>query len=205
MSDQRGFTLIELLVAMAVFSFLLLIIVVGFMNIVSVHNAAVASNQAQDSARAAMDELVQAVRNSEGAVTPIPTGVAPGITGALGGNFAVLCLNSNSGGPKEYFVASLSGGPNQLFERDGAGCSATAVSASDTPLTSTDNAVTYFGVQQYTDTSKQGWKPELQITLALGSSNGTTNGNGLSNQCNANTADRQYCSTVTLTSGASPR
>jgi prepilin-type N-terminal cleavage/methylation domain-containing protein len=209
MRDQHGFTLVELLVAMAVFSFVLLIIVIGFMNIVSIHNAALASNQAQDSVRSAMDQMVQGVRDSTGVQT-LRTGVAPGVTGALGSNFDVMCLNNASGGPREYFVA---GTPRQLWVRNGI-CDAAPLTsppaATDTPMTSTGESVEAFKVKQIPDPSvtglPTGWKPEVQMTIALGSANGTTTPpNGILTACNANAADRAFCSTAVLTSGASPR
>lgn len=203
MKNQQGFTLVELLVAMAVFSFVLVIIVVGFMNIVTIHNAALASNQAQDSVRSAMDEMVQAVRDSTG-VQSIQNDAPPGVTGALGPNFDVVCLNNATGGPKEYFVA---GSPRQLWERDGICDTTPPPTAADTPLTSTDEEVQGFQVKQVPDPSVTGlpptWKPQVEITISLGSANGTISGGSTS--CNANAADRAYCSTATLTSGATPR
>jgi prepilin-type N-terminal cleavage/methylation domain-containing protein len=66
LQHNAGFTLIELLVAMAVFSFMMLIIATGFINIVRLHNQAVVSNLTQDSANSAIQTLVQAVRDSHG-------------------------------------------------------------------------------------------------------------------------------------------
>ncbi len=106
---QDGFTLIELLVAMTVFSFMLLIIVVGFINIVRLHNQALAANLAQDNARTAMDTMVQAVRDSTGIVRP------------TAGSSTVLCLNSSAGPMQAYYVATLAG-VNTLFQANTTDC-----------------------------------------------------------------------------------
>ena len=88
---EAGFTLIELLMAMAIFSFMLMIVVIGFINVVHIHNQAVAANIAEDNARTAMDELVRAVRTSNG--------VLPSAANTL-------CLtNTSSGGETIYYVA----------------------------------------------------------------------------------------------------
>jgi len=74
---QNGFTMIELLVAMSVFSFLLLIIVVGFMNIVRLHNQALASERgAGQCADGDGRAWCGAVRDSAGGSVPsVPTGI----------------------------------------------------------------------------------------------------------------------------------
>ena len=218
MRSQQGFTLIELLVAMTVFSFMLLIIVGGFMNIVTIHNAALASNQAQDSVRTAMDDMVQAVRDSTGVewihTYPSYSGtMSPGVPADT--NYDVVCLDNASGGPLEYFVRALptAGSNRQLWVRSGVDCSTTALTnppaATDVPLTSPDQSVQAFQVKQVPDPSltppTPNWKPQVEITLAMGSGNGTTTGNGINTQCNANQSDRAFCSTAVLTSGAAPR
>ena len=194
--DQRGFTLIELLIAMAVFGFMLLIVIVGFLNVVNIHNAALASNQSQDSARAAMDLLVQAVRDSTGTPT-ITNGVAPGLAD---GNYDVLCLQSPSG-YEDYYVI---GSPAQIVSGSVTSCGDTAPT-NVVPVTSTTQAVSYFHALQQTSSNQPNWRPEIELTLTLGSSNGTTNGTGAALSCNNNNADRAFCSIVTLTSGAVPR
>lgn len=185
--------------AMAVFSFMLLIIVVGFMNVVTIHNRALASNQAQDSARAAMDTLVQAVRDSSDLPT-IQSASLPGITNA---NYDVLCLKSPSGFV-DYYVK---GSPAQILSASIPVCGDTnpAHLSNIVPVTSNAEKVSYFHAVQQTNSSQPDWRPEIELTLTLGSSNGTTNGTGTSLACNNNNADRSFCSTATLTSGAVPR
>lgn len=196
LGDQRGFTLIELLMAMAVFSFMLSIVVVGFLTVVNIHNEALASNQSQDSARAAMDTLVQAVRDSTNLPT-ITNAAAPGITNA---NFDVLCLQSPTGF-EDYYVT---GNPAQIVSGSVTNCGDT-VPTNVTPVTSNAEKVSYFRAVQQTSSAQPNWRPEIELTLTLGSSNGTTNGTGTGLACNNNNADRVFCSTATLTSGAVPR
>src|SRR5205823_262577 len=96
--QDRGFTMIELLMAMALFSFFLLIVVAGFLNVVRAHNQAIATNAAQDNARVAMDTLVQAVRDSAGVNDP-----APNTTSNM------LCLADAGGVDKQYWVQTVAG------------------------------------------------------------------------------------------------
>jgi prepilin-type N-terminal cleavage/methylation domain-containing protein len=179
-----GFTMIELLVAMAVFSFMLLIIVVGFINIVRLHNQALASNTSQDNARTAMDELVRAVRDSAGVVTP-----APGVPANT------LCLANASGPQRVYY---LNGGI--LYRADDCTSRVNAVA-----VTSTAVQVANF-VATVKTAGASILKPQVELTVTIATTgNGTTTGSGASIACGPSTADRTFCSVVTLTSGAVPR
>jgi prepilin-type N-terminal cleavage/methylation domain-containing protein len=182
---EAGFTLIELLMAMTVFSFMLLIIVVGFMNIVRMHNQAVASNMAQDSARSAMNELVRAVRDS-GGVTYVSLPSTPG----------QMCLASTTGQPQQYYVENGS-----LKRADGCG----GISrTSSHQLTS--NAVE---VQDFTPTLETAGtnisKAQVKLSLTIGSANGTTEMVNGKLQCGPGNAERTFCAVVTLTSEAVQR
>jgi len=180
---SAGFTLIELLMAMTVFSFMLLIIVSGFMNIVRLHNQAVASNQAQDSARTAMNELVRAVRDSGGvtSATTLPTGQ--------------MCLASTTGQPQQYYIESGS-----LKRADGCGVPRA------NPHQITSDAVQVSNFSPVIETSgPEITKSQVKISITLGSANGTTTGTGANLQCGPSTADRTFCATVTLTSEAVQR
>jgi prepilin-type N-terminal cleavage/methylation domain-containing protein len=182
-SASAGFTLIELLMAMTIFSFMLLIIVVGFMNIVRLHNQAVASNQAQDSARTAMNELVRAVRDSGGVTTAttIPSGL--------------MCLASTTGQPQQYYVQTGS-----LKRADGCG----APYANPHQITSDGVQVSDFSPVIETS-GPDITKSQVKISITVGSANGTTTGSGANLQCGPSAADRTFCATVTLTSEAVQR
>ncbi len=174
-----GFTLIELLMAMSVFSFMLLIIVMGFMNIVRMHNAAVASNQAQDSARTAMNELVLAVRDSGGVTIP---------------SAGLMCLASMAGQPQQYYVAA-----GALTRADG--CGGTPLNTHQ--ITSSDVNVADFSAAIESDPTVV--KPQVKLSLTVGSANGTTAGTGAALACKDSQADRTFCSVITLTSRAVQR
>jgi prepilin-type N-terminal cleavage/methylation domain-containing protein len=180
-SGSAGFTLIELMMAMVIFSFMLLIIVVGFMNIVRLHNEAVASNQAQDSARAAMDELVLAVRDSGGV-----TAAQPGL----------LCLASTTGQPTQYYVTA-----NKTLSRAD-GCGGLRVNTHQ--ITSDSVQVAEFLPEIVTNGGVVR-KAQVQLLLTIGSANGTTTGTGASLQCGPTQSERTFCSTVTLRSEAVQR
>lgn len=177
---EHGFSLIELLVAMAVFSFILLIIVVGFINIVQLRNQALASNMAQDNARTAMNELVRAVRDSQG-VVGAPT------AGPLG----TICLSKVGGQSSSYKIFS-----SVLTRYDGCGPTATFSQS----ITSSSMSVVFFEAVPETMGSNI-VKPQIKITVSVASNNGTATGG----VCNDNNRDRNFCSTATLTSGAVPR
>lgn len=55
---QAGFTLIELILAMALFSFVLLIITTGFVNILHLYESGVAMGATQQNARFGLDDIV---------------------------------------------------------------------------------------------------------------------------------------------------
>jgi prepilin-type N-terminal cleavage/methylation domain-containing protein len=182
MMGKRGFTMIELLISMAVFSFMLLIVSSGVIDIVRMENQSLASNSAQDNARSAMDELVQAVRDSSGVTTPSTVGVPS----------SMLCLKNDSGVQQAYYLSSA-----VLYRSDD--CSAYTNTVA---LTSSQVQVSQF--QATVTTGGTGiTEHEVEIKLTVASDNGTTNGGGTA--CNNNDVDREYCSVVTLTSGAVPR
>jgi prepilin-type N-terminal cleavage/methylation domain-containing protein len=187
MTHEAGFTLIELILAMAVFAFMLLLIVVGFLNVVRLHDEVVAANQAQDSARSAMDTIVQAVRDSSAVVQPTTQG-AP---------WPTLCVASSSGPDVAFYVDSTT---NILYEANN--CSAPYVNA--VPLTSSNEQAYFQSKLESTSTNPQ-WRPEVELKLIVASNNGTTTGSGSTLACGPSNVDRAFCSVVTLTTGAEPR
>lgn len=59
---QKGFTLVELIVAMAFFSFMLLLVSVGYLQINKIYQSGVASRRTQQAARAVHDDIAREVR-----------------------------------------------------------------------------------------------------------------------------------------------
>lgn len=188
--NQSGFTLVELTLSMALFSFMLLIITLGFINIVQLHDAALASDQVQDNARSAMDELVQGVRNSAGIVTPTTIGL-PSTT---------ICVANNSGTQQIYYV-------NQKILYRTNDCATNINWTSVEPANTV--ALTNVGVQvsNFDATVETGGvgitEQEVQFNLTVASDNGTTNSTGTA--CANNNSQRAFCAVVSLTSGAVPR
>jgi prepilin-type N-terminal cleavage/methylation domain-containing protein len=181
---QAGFTLVELLVAMAVFAFMLVIVVTGFINIVHLHNQALASNVAQDNARAAMTELVRAVRDSAGVVG------TPGL-----GPSGTLCLTQLGGQLRGYYVNA-----GVLTRSDN--CTSPRVN----PVGITNNVVQVVNFVATVETTGPAVeKAEVKLDVTVASRNGTTSGVGAATACNNNNQDRTFCSVVSLTSGAVPR
>lgn len=185
---ESGFTLIELMLAFAVFGFMLLIVVAGFINVVRLHNEALASNNAQDSARTAMDTMVQAVRNSSGIVFPANQGAAA----------STLCVASSSGPDTGFYVDSTT---QILYEASN--CSAPYTNP--VPLTSGNEQAYLQSTLESSDSGDPQWKPEVELKLVVSSNNGTTTGSGVGTQCANDAADHEFCSVVTLTTGAEPR
>lgn len=189
---SHGFTLVELVIAMAVFSMMLVIIVTGMINIVRMHNEALASNLAQDNARGAIDELVRSIRNS--------SGVDWANTDNSGVNGTTrLCLKAANSPGTEYWVQSAAG-VLTLFRHDG-GCTIGGGVALTDPVVNVQD----FKVTPTTSTTAGFARQEVHISVTIGSSNGTTTGSGSSTSCAASATAREFCSVVTLTSGAVPR
>jgi prepilin-type N-terminal cleavage/methylation domain-containing protein len=188
---QAGFTLVELMVAMSVFSFMLLIIMVGFMNIVRLHNAAIASNVAQDNARIAMDDMVRAIRDSTGVVTTPP----PGPNGTL-------CLKYSAGPQQFYFTEPVGPGPNAqriLYRSEACG-----VFNPRTKITNDYVSVVYFRAEVKNFPANP-VRPHIALRIKVASSNATTSNTGDATVCQSSNQARAFCSVVELRTGATPR
>ena len=92
MKQEGGFTLIELVVAMAIFGFMLIIVVAGFINIVQLDQNGLASRAVQQNARLVTDDIEQTIRTSTQA-WPITSGAN-----------TTICMNG-SNGIVEYTVS----------------------------------------------------------------------------------------------------
>lgn len=79
LGQQTGFTLIELLLAMAIFSAALLIVSAGFVNVVRIHQAGLASRSTQQNARLLLDDVTRTMRNSA-TVKPVAERIVSGVT-----------------------------------------------------------------------------------------------------------------------------
>lgn len=93
---QSGFTLIELTLAMTLFSFIFLIISVGFITIVHLQQAGLASRKTQHNSRFAMESIIRDARGAS-KVT-----ISPG----LNAFYKVICFNSTTEFRRYYAVGA---------------------------------------------------------------------------------------------------
>jgi prepilin-type N-terminal cleavage/methylation domain-containing protein len=183
-TQSAGFTLVELLVAMSVFSMMLLIVVSGFLNVIKINNQAIASNLAQDNAKSAMDEMIQGIRNSAGAITPSPAGR--------------LCLaGPDSGQPDVYYLDPATQALMRSKGCNGALTNTHRLTSSDVKVVNFEFTIAAAGPDIV--------KREVQLKLMVASNNSTTTGVGAATKCGPTEQQRTFCSVVTLTSGAVPR
>lgn len=198
---QRGFTLVELVVAMAVFGMLLLIIVTGFMNIIRMHDEAIAANLAQDSARGAMDTVVTSIRNSSSVYAICDSANANCSAPATATE--TLCLTQASGAQEDFFYVGngVTGTKGVMYH-----ATSCSLSAGNGAQAITDSAVS---VTNFTATvgsiGTAIVKPEVQVSLSVASNNNTTTTSGSTTTCTNSNSAREFCSVVTLSSGAVPR
>jgi prepilin-type N-terminal cleavage/methylation domain-containing protein len=85
--NQSGFTIVELMIATIIFSMALLLITFGLLQVTRTYYKGVTSDKTQQTARAIMDEISQAIQFSGGPIIATPT-TAPGA-----GVSANFCIN----------------------------------------------------------------------------------------------------------------
>lgn len=83
-SQQAGFTIVELMIATAVFAIILILITVAILQITRVYYKGVTESNTQNTARAIIDDISQAIQFSGGQVTPTP--------GNAAGNSYAFCV-----------------------------------------------------------------------------------------------------------------
>ncbi|HSX02369.1 MAG TPA: prepilin-type N-terminal cleavage/methylation domain-containing protein [Candidatus Saccharimonadia bacterium] len=185
---EAGFTLIELLMAMAVFSFMLMIVTGGFLQVVRIHQAGVASRTTQQNARLVLDGLMKGVR------------AAATATAMDHGAKDLLCLARGSQ-TLEYAVDSS--GNLRVGTLSGATCPDPAVI---TGSWSTVNDPTVL-VSQFDVTTTPPLAPGLgtaMITLTLVSRNNLAALDATQTHCVPGSGS-QFCAVTTLSSGAALR
>ena len=177
---QAGFTLVELTIAMAIFGFMLAIIMAGFLNIVTLHNASVATNVVQDNSQTIIADVEREIR--DGNTVQI-----------VGGK---LCINTS----QLIFLNAIT---HQLFESRVTDCGATTIST--TLLSSADVYVFDFTPTALTTPDPLKPRPTIQIALTVGSSNGTVIGVGPGANCAGPVSNHGFCAVATVTGAATPR
>jgi len=76
---SKGFTIIELMIATTVFSIILLLVTYGILQIGRTYYKGVTETKTQDTARAALDNITQAIQFDSGAVSAQSNGIVPNV------------------------------------------------------------------------------------------------------------------------------
>lgn len=96
-TKQAGFTLVEISLAMAIFTFMLLVVSLAYINIARLYNASTAARNVQQNNRFAMEQMTRVARASKTASTSLPTS---------DGGITCLQLNSKAGS-QVFYLHSL--------------------------------------------------------------------------------------------------
>ncbi len=187
---QQGFTLVELIIAMAVFSFMMVIVSAGFIQVVRIHQSGIASRTTQQNARLVIDAIMKDVRQSALAATANP------------GQLNWLCLARGS----QTLEYAVDGSGNLRVGAIATPASGTCPAPvfNSTWRTLNDPAVT---VTQFAVTTTPPTQPGLgttMVTLTLASRNNLDALDATKTRCLPG-AGSQFCAVTTLNSGAALR
>lgn len=194
---QEGFSLVELTIAMAVFSFMLLIVSKGFLQVLRVQQAGVASRNTQQNARLIMEQMTREARSA------FDVHIQPGI-----GSTQTICMVT-AGGLSEYYVVLVSGIP-RLY-RGTRDYNSGYVAGVCQPPTATQvlssanvKVVDLSGLvtNPVPVAGEPAPIPSLNMTIKLASATGQLDASGL--KCDAG-FNNQFCSVTSLTSSISLR
>jgi prepilin-type N-terminal cleavage/methylation domain-containing protein len=116
LAQQSGFTLVELLMALALFSFVLLIITMGFIQVIHTYQAGIASRSTQQTTRFGMDDMARGVRDAS------TVGIALNTTGindhpdGIVQQTDILCAFSSGGGANTRYYVKWNGSTKSLVK-----------------------------------------------------------------------------------------
>lgn len=130
MKKQSGFTLVEVLLAMAIFSFMLLIVVSGFLLVVRQYESVVAMRKAQQNVRYAGDDLSREFRRASN----VPGSIV--VTPTADPNLKTICIKK--GGASSFYQVDASGSLNRYDYPSGSVCNS---SGTPHPVTGSDTYV----------------------------------------------------------------
>lgn len=187
--EEAGFTLVELLVAMAIFSFMLLIVTAGFLQIVRIQQSGVASRTTQQNARLVMDGVVKDIRQA----------AQVGVGGA--GQLNYLCLSKGSQA-LEYAVDGNGDLRVGVVANPAAGTCPAPVFAGWRTLNDSSVKLT-----QFRATTTVPLKPSLgtaSVVLTVVSRNNLNALDATQTHCTPGSGS-QFCAVTTLSSGAALR
>jgi prepilin-type N-terminal cleavage/methylation domain-containing protein len=192
-TSEEGFTIIELLISLAVFSFVLVIITVGFIQILASYDRGVYRKTVDDDARFLMTDMVSKIRTISSASQVNTSQIANGRL-CFGGYSYVW----NPVIPPRGWVENVVNGQDVTIVRiDGdtgaTMCKAGAINVNTSYASSVFN--NQVGVQSISVQSVGGLPDLLQITIEATSTTYESD----PTQCVAGATGSQYCSNITLT------
>lgn len=180
---QGGFTLVELMIAMAVFSFVLLIIAQGLLDTVHVQQNSMISRDAEQNARLVLDQITREAKTASDVTTP-------------GGN--AVCFNEPGGWVEYAVIPPVAPSTARVLYRQtlpaGAACPSVPVASSSAVTSST------VSVLAFTGSRIAGTPPSIGVGITVGPPDPSLLSG---NACNAAVAGKQFCSVVTLNTTAS--
>jgi prepilin-type N-terminal cleavage/methylation domain-containing protein len=190
MKNQRGFTLVELLIAMAVFSFMMMIVTAGFVQVVRIHQSGIASRATQQNARLILDAVSKQIRQSGTAIV------------TAGGTSQLTQLWLTNGSQLEYYVDPS----GDLWAGTNVGSCGPPSDPDHLPGWSKLNDPTV-AVTQFLATTTAPVHPGMgtvMLTLTLASKNNLDALDSTKTRCLPG-AGSQFCAVTTLSSTASLR
>jgi prepilin-type N-terminal cleavage/methylation domain-containing protein len=195
---QAGFTLVELVISMAIFSMMLLIVVSGFLHVVRVQQASLASRNTQHNSRFALEEMVRESRSATDVlVTAGPLGPAP---------LDTVCLTTESG----FIRFQVNGADQRLYRQtlpSGGGCGGAVTSQA--AITASDVAVVRFDAERMATPLGGGDPDEVALRLSISvASVGDVSRLEAANElrsCDPSQSGAHYCSVANLDSSVTLR
>lgn len=194
-SDQSaGFTLVELLLAMALFSFVLLIVVLGVVSLIKVYQTGVADRRSQNGARVAMNQMVEFGRDS----------ISFAYSGSV--NKYAICMYGPR--PTVFYL----GGPNQdrLYQQNWDDSGPCAAGSGGTAVTPSDVAVVKLQAEQTDNYNNSTGAPNSCLGVALCRTlridiTTTTNKNGLDGTQSYCLPTANFCSVTAVSTSVRGR
>lgn len=191
---SRGFTLVELLLAMALFSFMLAILSLGFLQIGKIYQSGVASRSTQQTARAVMEDVAREVRGATAILVPVDSSTDN-----------ELCLQANSQVIR-YQRGSDDSLTKAIYNGD---CTGTipngAVKFNLVDPSSNNNhglRAQSFVTKPIKDAANANGSVEVSLVVSTSQENDLVDANG---GCKAGVTGSQFCSSTSLTNTVSIR
>jgi prepilin-type N-terminal cleavage/methylation domain-containing protein len=192
--SMQGFTIVELMMATLVFSVILLMVTMGVLQVNRVYYKGVTEANTQNSARAIMDTVSQAIQFNGGTVGPLPTPAAP-----TPGTTYYVCVNNQQFIYKQGYQL-VSGTPglhqtNQAFlQKAITGACGPPAPITGRELLSPNMRLSNLQVTRIGSSNLY----KVQVTVTYGDDTVMTNPTSLAPVCKGIRAGNQFCSTASL-------